>query len=398
MYGVVLILVLVIVGGLIAFIGDRLGSKVGKRKMSLFGLRPRYTSIIVTIVTGVSITTITFGILAITSKNVRTALFGMEKLQQRMQLTQQDLGKADNALDDARQKQKQMQDELKNTTDALTKARQQTQQLKEDQDKLLADNETMEMQNAQLANRNDILTGTNGKLQTYNDSLQQNNNKLQGQNADLVKRNDDLRSKRIVYQAGELIFGGVIPATTQREMAQNNLNKLVTMANTRISGMIDGKQSYGGLWIYPDEFENAVQKICGADTNMVVRFIAAANLVNGEPVRSNIELYPDKIVYQGGDMITTDEFVMTGNQNEAQQTLLAFLNKINVIASNNGILPDPLRGSIGVISMEQLYTVTESMAQNKGRIRLTAYSDGNTDTLGPLRLILKVDVLGSSNE
>ena len=53
MYGVVLIFVLVITGGAIAFIGDRLGTKVGKKKMSIFGLRPRHTSILVTIVTGV---------------------------------------------------------------------------------------------------------------------------------------------------------------------------------------------------------------------------------------------------------------------------------------------------------------------------------------------------------
>ena len=63
MYGVLLILVLVITGGAIAFIGDRLGSKVGKKKLSLFGLRPRHTSIIVTIVTGILITTTTLGVM-----------------------------------------------------------------------------------------------------------------------------------------------------------------------------------------------------------------------------------------------------------------------------------------------------------------------------------------------
>ena len=76
-----LIVVLVLTGGVIAFIGDRLGSKVGKKKLSLFGLRPRHTSILVTIITGILITTVTFGILAIASKDVRTALFGMNKLK-----------------------------------------------------------------------------------------------------------------------------------------------------------------------------------------------------------------------------------------------------------------------------------------------------------------------------
>ena len=91
MYGVLLIVVLIITGGAIAFIGDRLGSKVGKKKLSIFGLRPRHTSIIVTIFTGVCITTLTFGVMAAASQNVRTALFGMEKLNQKMKTTQASL-------------------------------------------------------------------------------------------------------------------------------------------------------------------------------------------------------------------------------------------------------------------------------------------------------------------
>lgn len=50
MYGIFLIIVLVITGGAIAFIGDKLGSKVGKKRLSIFGLRPKHTSILVTII------------------------------------------------------------------------------------------------------------------------------------------------------------------------------------------------------------------------------------------------------------------------------------------------------------------------------------------------------------
>ena len=80
MYGVTLILVLAVVGGVIAVIGDRLGTRIGKKKLTLFGLRPRHTAVVVTIFTGVCITTVTFGILAAASENVRTALFGMDRL------------------------------------------------------------------------------------------------------------------------------------------------------------------------------------------------------------------------------------------------------------------------------------------------------------------------------
>jgi len=40
MYGFTLILTLVVVGGVIAYIGDRLGMNVGRKKLTLFGLRP----------------------------------------------------------------------------------------------------------------------------------------------------------------------------------------------------------------------------------------------------------------------------------------------------------------------------------------------------------------------
>ncbi|TCS80473.1 DUF3084 domain-containing protein [Pectinatus cerevisiiphilus] len=404
MHGIVLIVVLVIVGGIIAFIGDRLGSKVGKRKMSLFGLRPRHTSIIVTIITGIAITTMTFGILAVTSKDVRTALFGMEKLQQRIQMTQEDLNRADNDLNDAQQKQKQMQANLEDTQSELTNAKEQTKKMKDHQAKLLADNDALETQNTDLSGQNVYLNETNNQLQVYNNGLKDSNNELknnnselQAQNNDLVKRNGDLSSKRIVYQAGELIFGGVVPATVDRAVAQNALAKLIDMANTKVSGVTDSNQSGQiGIWTYPEEYENAINEICRENKDMVIRFIAAANLVKGEPVRTNIELYPDKVVYQNGKMITSREFVMDGNQGTAQKILLEFLHDINVIASANGILPDPLRGSIGVISMDQLYTATESMARVNGSIRLTAYSNGDTDILGPLRLILQVDDLGNN--
>ena len=81
MFGAQLILILVIMGGAIAFLGDKLGSKIGKKRLTIFGLRPHYTSILMTIITGVVVAGATMGILMISSTSVRTALFGMEKIR-----------------------------------------------------------------------------------------------------------------------------------------------------------------------------------------------------------------------------------------------------------------------------------------------------------------------------
>ena len=66
--GVKILIIIALMGGLIAYMGDKLGTKVGKRRMSLFGLRPKHTSIIVTIVTGLLVAAATVGVLSLPLK------------------------------------------------------------------------------------------------------------------------------------------------------------------------------------------------------------------------------------------------------------------------------------------------------------------------------------------
>ena len=78
--GILIFCVLAVMGGLIAFLGDKIGSKVGKKRISLFGMRPKHTSILVTVLTGIMIAAMTIGVLSALSENVRTALFGSKRM------------------------------------------------------------------------------------------------------------------------------------------------------------------------------------------------------------------------------------------------------------------------------------------------------------------------------
>lgn len=81
MYGFALIAILIITGGVIAYIGDRIGMSIGRKRLSLFGLRPKYTSIVITIITGLLIAGATITVLVIVSADVRTALFRMTEIK-----------------------------------------------------------------------------------------------------------------------------------------------------------------------------------------------------------------------------------------------------------------------------------------------------------------------------
>ncbi|EKD82090.1 MAG: hypothetical protein ACD_39C01488G0003 [uncultured bacterium] len=76
------IIILVLISGLIAYIGDVLGTYVGKRRLTVLGLRPRITALVVAISTGILITLLTLGVMTILSEDVRTALFYMNSLRQ----------------------------------------------------------------------------------------------------------------------------------------------------------------------------------------------------------------------------------------------------------------------------------------------------------------------------
>jgi len=90
-YGLGLVLMLVVLGGLIAFIGDRIGMKIGKKRLSIFGLRPKYTSILITIITGIVVAGTSVLVMSIVSQDVRTALFRMHEIQATLASTQEQL-------------------------------------------------------------------------------------------------------------------------------------------------------------------------------------------------------------------------------------------------------------------------------------------------------------------
>lgn len=92
--GLVLIAAILILGGVIATVGDRLGTRVGKARLTLFNLRPRKTATLITILTGGIIAASTFGILFAVSDNLRTGVFDLERIRRERQVAEQERDKA----------------------------------------------------------------------------------------------------------------------------------------------------------------------------------------------------------------------------------------------------------------------------------------------------------------
>lgn len=394
MYGIMLIVVLVLTGGVIAFIGDRLGSKVGKKKLSLFGLRPKHTSILVTIITGILITTVTFGILAIASKDVRTALFGMNKLKAELNEKQSMLEEASGALvnvkndlNTTKEEYAKSKKDLEETQEDLEIAQQAAELLRQEQVALQNRNQELWSDNQTLIEHNQGLAENNQFLLANNESLKADNLELEKTNNDLQEGIENIRERPIIYRVGELLASGVIKKTDDPVKIQNDLNQIIALANSKIIDRLGTEGSKDGVWIYPIEYQKAMDRLKQAKGDTVIRLIVAANLVKGDPVLTELEMHPNRVVYQENEFVYQKIYNVPIDGSNSEMLISDFLRNVNMTAINNGILPNPLTGTVGVINGNQIYAIEKALAENRGKdVLISAFAAADTEVLGPLRL------------
>lgn len=394
MYGIMLIVVLVLTGGVIAFIGDRLGSKVGKKKLSLFGLRPKHTSILVTIITGILITTVTFGILAIASKDVRTALFGMNKLKAELNEKQSMLEEASGALvnvkndlNTTKEEYAKSKKDLEETQEDLEIAQQADELLRQEQVALQNINQELWSDNQTLIEHNQSLAENNQFLLANNESLKADNLELEKTNNDLQEGIENIRERPIIYRVGELLASGVIKKTDDSVKIQNDLNQIIALANSKIIDRLGTEGSKDGVWIYPIEYQKAMDRLKQAKGDTVIRLIVAANLVKGDPVLTELEMHPNRVVYQENEFVYQKIYNVPIDGSNSEMLISDFLRNVNMTAINNGILPNPLTGTVGVINGNQIYAIEKALAENRGKdVLISAFAAADTEVLGPLRL------------
>ncbi|MGB3404477.1 MAG: DUF3084 domain-containing protein [Microcoleaceae cyanobacterium] len=133
--GVIFVIAILILGGVIAVVSDRLGMKVGKARLSLFKMRPRKTAVVVTILTGTVLSAMTLGILFAASKPLRRGVFRMDQIQQRLNQTRKNLtqvmderNQVERELSDARSELIAAQDQLSQINQSLEQTNTQSEQ------------------------------------------------------------------------------------------------------------------------------------------------------------------------------------------------------------------------------------------------------------------------------
>ena len=224
----ILITAILVLGGLIAALGDRLGTKVGKARLRLFNLRPRQTAMVVTVLTGTMIASLTLGILFSLSESLRQGVFDLddilkkrraiereletvtsekEQVESELKTVTSDKEQTQSELEQAKLQQYQAQNRLDEINQDFKKAQEQLKAISKQAQNLRSDIRTLLSERQQLREqRNQLQAQTNqlqGQVQQLRGQLQQQDRELAGLKQEVAAQNEILGQKETQLQQVE---------------------------------------------------------------------------------------------------------------------------------------------------------------------------------------------------
>ena len=379
MVGIRLIIIMAVVGGFIAYLADKMGSKIGKKKMSIFGLRPKHTSILLTVTSGTIIAVLTIGVVAVSSQSARTALFGMEKLQRELKLLNAEKEDATLALNEAKGKVEEQNKKIGELDARMQES--------------MRENDAME---AKLAEVNSMYSRAQEALASLTASKEQLTSEieeLEKTTAALRKGIINMREGQVYYRAGEVVYAGVMRGGLKHDANVAQVNWLLQNANEAALerlGMQQKDQPLQAIWLSRGAVNNAVNALDKSKGNLFFRVRTVANIIVGELAVCEIEMFENQFIYPDGTLIYSADFDMHDGSTSHDNLLMGFLTQINHQAVEAGVLPDPLTGKVGNMDAATMIETSNAIRRTNGLFTLKAYAKGDITTAGPVRLRLEV--------
>jgi len=367
--GFLLIISIIVISGVIAYLGDVLGRRIGKQRLSILKLRPRYTAILISIITGVIIATITLAILTIASEDVRTALFGMKELREKLESLDFEVKQRNTELEVMRREAENFQKRIA--------------ELEQKEKDLI-------LSRSQLESQVETLNGNIHDLVEQRDNL---NEEIQSLQLELRRTQETImaiRQGEIVFQEDEEILRGLAPAGLTREDAENYLLTLLQKADELALRRGAGKDSSNqrSVFVIGDNFDQALEKLVLSQNQTVIRLVSALNTLKGEPVITRFLLDDNKKIFNAGQLIHQKEVIIDPKHSNVDQILAEILSELNTVGVKQGIIPQ--RGRIGSVSALNLTDVSRQLSQMSDKVLINAIAESDIYTIGPLRVRLEV--------
>ena len=320
---------------MLSTLGDRLGSMVGKARLSLFNLRPRKTAVVITALTGSLISALSLGLMLLVSERLRVGLFQLDQIQAKVRDGRVALARSQQDLQTNRLELAQNREELLRSRQDRNRAEQGRQQALRSRSQALESKRVVTGQLAAAQQRVGSLRQELQPLQNQRQRLEQERDRLshdiKGRDADIrrteaelakVRRSiaagqqelKGLETKVIALRRGDVVIASGQPLATAKvkvrkgEEAKAVIDALMQRANLTAFGMLlPGQMADRQILLVPRIDVEKLEQLLQRSGTWVVSIRSAANVLRGE---NRVLAFPDlrpnrQVVRQGESLART---------------------------------------------------------------------------------------------
>jgi len=388
MTGWLLILAVLLLGGVLATIGDRLGSRIGKARLSLFRLRPRSTAVLITVLTGSLISALTLGLMLAVSERLRIGLFQLDQIESKLSNARKNL---DFSVVQLTRSEKQLNKARKDVAKAdqgRAAARQQLQQVQARAIQLRAELTPLQARRRVLEQERDRL----GKDVKSRDAelrvLQKRTSLGQQELKQLEGKVLALRSGDVVLSTGQALTTARI-AIPQQRLVKKATEDLLREANLRaFEQVLPGQQANRQLLLIPRSEVAKVEQALSNGATWVVSIRSAGNVLRGETqVLAFADVRPNQKVVSKGEVLASISF--DPNERSPQQ-VQARLNLLLAAARTETLRQGSLAPAIQ-FDVEAFKAAGRALSEQRGRrpVLVQVVSMRDSDTADPVFVELR---------
>ncbi|MCX5941784.1 MAG: DUF3084 domain-containing protein [Cyanobacteria bacterium] len=388
MTGWLLILALLVLGGVLSTLGDRLGSLVGKSRLSLFNLRPRKTAVLITVLTGSLISALSLGLMLLVSQQLRVGLFELDRIEHRLRDSRTSLGRSQAELKRSHSDLLKAEKGRKQARQLLAEAERQARSLRAALGPLMQQRLALEKQRDQL----------NRDIRSKDADIQRNQQELAQVKGRIVaagKELKELEANLLALRRGDVVISSgqslVIAKVKLQKSSQSKevIEALLQQANkVAFQRVLPGESQERQVLLVPRGDIAKLEDVITKPGTWVVSIVSAGNVLRGE---RRVMAFPDvrpnrQVVRQGDQMATTVLEAEERSPQEVQSRLNLLLAATFTRAQRQGALADGLQYDLN--NFNRLGTQLRDRPAGQ-TVRLEAVSLRDSDIADPLVIELR---------
>ncbi len=334
------LVLMVFVGGFIAYAGDAIGRNVGKKRRSVGRLRPKHTAMVATFIAGMLGTLATIFILSTVSKPVQRWILEGDQARHDLARVRGELEEQREKLDESRELATALERELGTTTNRLTETSQQLQSaeaLRQESHKrneeLTRRSEGLSTKVQQFGVRVQSLASTIEEYKQRSTELAEKNEKAQARYTRLTGENTLIQEQNItlVAEAADL-ERKLKEANREYEALQQDRNELQAALNS-LNDKFDA-QSVS----YQQQITEAEQRLAATNRALQTQQEALETLQNYASIIEGKSgtARNNPIIYAAGDELARAEIPASPNQAELDAALDSLITRARAGARARG--------------------------------------------------------------